>query len=195
MVMTPAEFERMCAWLSGPEALNVRVDPDQPDDLDAAKWDCDGTHRYTLHWLRANEIDVDANLKLIRELGGCCCDCEILFNIAAPACWPGQTALLAGEPVLGDAPDQVDDLVHDDEALVTWLTGPEFAPVPPFLRNQRQLHFRIALLNADAELRRDLLQQLQRMECTVTTTEATTITGYLEYNPRYRQDREAMARL
>ena len=45
MVMTAAEFERMCAWLRGPEALNVRVDPDQRDDLDAAEWDCDGTHQ------------------------------------------------------------------------------------------------------------------------------------------------------
>ncbi len=33
------------------------------------------------------------------------------------------------------------------------------------------------------------------MECTVTTTEAMTISGYLDYNPRYRQDREATARL
>jgi hypothetical protein len=121
-------------------------------------WDCDGTHRYTRQWLRAHRIDVDANLALLRELGGCCCDCEILFNVAAPARWPGQTPLL-DEPALDDVPDQVDDLARDDDALVTWLTGPEFVP-PPFLRNQRELHFRIALLNEDAGLRRDLLQKL-----------------------------------
>ena len=103
--------------------------------------------------------------------------------------WPRQA------PLLDDAPDVVDDLARDDEALLAWLNGPEFARTPPFLRNQRELHFRIALLNPDVELRRDLLQKLQRMECAVTTTEATMITGYLEYNPRYRQDREATARL
>ncbi len=193
-VMTPEEFERMCAWLQSPDALHFRADPDQHDDPEGVLWDCDGTHRYTRQWLRAHRIDVDANLALLRELGGCCCDCEILFNVAAPARWPGQTPLL-DEPALDDVPDQVDDLARDDDALVTWLTGPEFAPAPPFLRNQRELHFRIALLNEDAGLRRDLLQKLQRMECTVTTTEAMTITGYLEYNPRYRQDGEATARL
>ncbi len=95
---------------------------------------------------------------------------------------------------IGDVPDQEDDLASDDEALLAWLNSPEFAS-PPFLRNQRELHFRIVLLNPDTELRRDLLQKLQRMECTVTTTEATTIVGHLEYNPRYRQDREATAQL
>ncbi len=92
-----------------------------------------------------------------------------------------------------EATDVVDDLARDDEALIEWLAGPEFAPVPPFLPNQRDLHFRIALLNPDAELQRDLLEQLQRMECAVTTMEATTIAGYLQYNPRYRPDREATA--
>ena len=33
------------------------------------------------------------------------------------------------------------------------------------------------------------------MKCMVTMTEATTILGHLEYNPRYRQDREATAQL
>ena len=94
-----------------------------------------------------------------------------------------------------DAPDEVDDLARDDEALVMWLTGPEFAPAPPSLRNQRELHFRIALLTPDAARRRDLLTNLERLECTVTTMEADTISGYLEYNPRHDADRTATARL
>ena len=123
MVMTLAEVERMCAWVRGPEALNFRSDPDQPDDLDAAERDCDGTHRYTLRWLRANGVDVDANLKLIRELGGCCCDCEVVSNVAAQARWPGQA------PLLDDAPARADDLAGDDEALLEWLNSAAFAPV------------------------------------------------------------------
>ena len=102
-VMTLEEFERMSAWLRGPQALNFRGDPDQPDDLDAVEWDCDGTHRYTLHWLRTNGVDVDANLALIRELGGCCCDCEVVFNVAGQARWPGQAPRLDDTPDVGDA--------------------------------------------------------------------------------------------
>ena len=47
-VMTAEDFDHMCTWLRGPEALNFRSDPDQPDDPDAVAWDCDGTHRFTL---------------------------------------------------------------------------------------------------------------------------------------------------
>ena len=147
-VMTPAEFERMCAWLQGPEALNVHDDPD------ASTWDCDGTHRYTLRWLRANGVDVDANLALIRELGGCCCDCEVVLNVAGQARWPGQTPLRLAEPDQGDPTDLDDvpssaELAQDDDALLDWLHGAEVAPPPPFLRNVRELHFHITFLNPD----------------------------------------------
>ncbi len=199
-VMTPAEFERMCAWLHGPQALNFRSDPDQPDDPDASTWDCDGTHRYTLRWLRANGVDVDANLALIRELGGCCCDCEVVLNVAGQARWPGQTPLRLDEPDQDDSTDRDDapssaELAQDDDALLDWLHGPEFAPPPPFLRNMRELRFHITFQNPDQSVRQALLKSLQRLECTMTAAEGETITGYLEYNPRSRQDRKATARL
>ncbi len=91
-------------------------------------------------------------------------------------------------------PDQEDDLARNDEALRAWLSGPEVT-TPPFLRNQRELHFLIALQKPNEMLQRDLIKHLERLECIVTGAEAATITGYLEYNPRYRQDREATARL
>jgi hypothetical protein len=197
-VMSATDFERMCAWLQGPEALNVRVDPDQPDDLDAAAWDCDGTHRFTLRWLRANEVDVDANFALIRDLGGCCCDCEVLFNVAAPARWPGQTAHRDDDQEDAAALDDAyngNDLAHDDDALLDWLNGPEFAPPPAFMRNVRKLHFHITFQNPDQGLHQTLLKSLQRLECAITATEGETITGYLEYNPRYHRDRKATAEL
>jgi hypothetical protein len=187
--MTAEAFERMCMWLQGPAALDVRVDPDQPDASDVLVWDCDETHRFTLQWLRANAVDINSNLAVMRELGGYC-DCEVWFNIALQARWPGQTPL-PNDLVHGD--DEAS--VGDDEALVAWLNGQEFSKTPPFLRNQRELHFHISLQKPDETVYRDLIKHLERLECTVTAAEAATITGYLEYNPRYRQDREATLRL
>ncbi len=189
-VMTPEEFERMCTWLQGPAALDARVDPAAPDDPEGLMWDCDETLRFTRQWLHAHGVDVDTNLALMRELGGYC-DCEVWFNIALQARWPGQAPLL-DDPV---REDEVEAIVGNDEALRAWLNGPEFTTTPPFLRNQRALHFRIVLQKLDETLQRDLIKHLERLECTVTAAEAATIMGYLLYNPRYRQDREATARL
>jgi hypothetical protein len=94
-----------------------------------------------------------------------------------------------------DVPDVVADLARDDEALLAWRNSPEFASAPPWERNQRELHFHIALQTPDAARRRDLVTNLERLECTVTTLEAETISGYLEYNPRYYTDRKATAQL
>ncbi len=94
-----------------------------------------------------------------------------------------------------DVADQEVDLARDDEALLAWLTGPAFAPAPPFLRNQRELHFHIALHTPHTARRHDLIKNLEQLECTVTVMEAETISGYLEYNPRSYTDREATAQL
>ena len=92
-------------------------------------------------------------------------------------------------------PDVVDDLASDEEAEVAWLTGPGFASALPWERNQLELHFHIALQTPDAARRRDLITNLERLDCTVTMLEAETISGYLEYNPRHSTDRQATARL
>jgi hypothetical protein len=89
--------------------------------------------------------------------------------------------------------DEVSDVL-DDEAGFAWLTGAGLAS-PPWERNQRALHFHIALQTPDAVRRRDLVTNLERLECTVTTLEAETISGYLAYNPRSSTDRQATAQL
>ena len=94
-----------------------------------------------------------------------------------------------------DEPAMLDDLASDDEALVDWLTGSAFAPSSPFLHNERELHFHIALQTDDQQRQRDLIQNLQRLACTVTTMDGETISGYLEYNPRFPTDRQATAQL
>ncbi|HSH79170.1 MAG TPA: hypothetical protein VLA19_11645 [Herpetosiphonaceae bacterium] len=57
------------------------------------------------------------------------------------------------------------------------------------------MHFHIALQTPDAARRRDLITNLEGLECTVTAMEAETIRGYLEYNPRHHTDRKATAQL
>ncbi len=93
-----------------------------------------------------------------------------------------------------DMVELVDNLAGDDDALVEWLIGPELA-VPSFLRNQRELHIQVSLQTTDMERQRDLIQNLQRLECTVTAMDGETIMGYLEYNPRSSTGRKAIARL
>jgi len=78
---------------------------------------------------------------------------------------------------IDDVRDQEDDLARNDQALLAWLNSPEFASAPPWERNQRDLHFHIALQTPDAARRRDLITNLERLECTVTTLEAETING------------------
>ena len=71
---------------------------------------------------------------------------------------------MAGDvPAFDDEPDMLDDLAGDDAALVDWLTGSEFAPSPPFLRNRRELHVHIALQGNDPQRQCDLIQNLQRL--------------------------------
>ena len=97
--------------------------------------------------------------------------------------------------VFDDMPELGDDLAGDDQALVNWLTGSECVPRSPFLRNQRTLHVSITLETNDRQRQRDLIQNLQRLECTVTAMDGETIMGSLAYNPRSSIDRKALARL
>jgi hypothetical protein len=81
--MTAKEFTRLCEWLDGPKGCHFRPDPNSPGEM---TWNCDGSLRKTRQWLRRRDfLSLDANLKLIRKLGGHC-DCEVLFNVAGN--WP-----------------------------------------------------------------------------------------------------------
>ena len=94
-----------------------------------------------------------------------------------------------------DVSDHPVDVARDDEALLAWLNSPEFAAAPPWERNQRELHFHITLQTPDAQRQDDLIANLEQLECTVTTVEAETISGYLAYNLRHYTDRKATAQL
>jgi hypothetical protein len=85
-LMTAAEFTRLCEWLEGPQGCHFRLDPTRPDDPEGIRWNCDGTLRKTRQWLKRRAfLSLNANLNVIRELGGYC-DCEVLFNVAGR--WP-----------------------------------------------------------------------------------------------------------
>ncbi|MDX2139592.1 MAG: DUF2695 domain-containing protein [Chloroflexota bacterium] len=69
-LMTGKEFERLCQSLGEAGVVDR----------------CDGSLRKTRQWLRRRDfLSLEANSKLIRELGGHC-DCEVLFNVAGS--WP-----------------------------------------------------------------------------------------------------------
>ena len=42
---------------------------------------CDHTRRHSTRWLQLHGFDVDEALALLTNHGGCCCDCEMLFNV------------------------------------------------------------------------------------------------------------------
>jgi hypothetical protein len=69
-LMTAKELDRLCLWLS---------EAGMPDR-------CDSTLHKTRQWLRRRDfLNLNRNVKLIRELGGHC-DCEVLFNVSGN--WP-----------------------------------------------------------------------------------------------------------
>src|SRR5690606_29744594 len=69
-LITAKELDRLCLWLS---------EAGMPDRGD-------GSLRKTRQWLRRRDfLNLNRNVKLIRELGGHC-DCEVLFNVSGN--WP-----------------------------------------------------------------------------------------------------------
>jgi hypothetical protein len=104
--------------------------------------------------------------------------------------------LVTGDDMLvfDDERGMLDDL-GDDDALMAWLTCPDFGPPLPFQRNQRELHFHIAVRSNDPQRQRDLIQNLERLECIVTTLDEEMVEGYLLYNPHSSNDRKTTAQL
>ncbi len=42
---------------------------------------CDNTHRWTARWRDLRAPRATALLDRLAERGGCCCDCEVIFNV------------------------------------------------------------------------------------------------------------------
>jgi hypothetical protein len=42
---------------------------------------CDNTHRWTTRWRDLRAPRATALIDRLAERGGCCCDCEVIFNV------------------------------------------------------------------------------------------------------------------
>jgi hypothetical protein len=42
---------------------------------------CDGTHRWTIRWRDTWAPGATTLLRKLARRGGCCCDCEVVFNV------------------------------------------------------------------------------------------------------------------
>jgi hypothetical protein len=42
---------------------------------------CDGQHRWTTRWRDLRAPGSRSLLRRLKQLGGCCCDCEVLMNV------------------------------------------------------------------------------------------------------------------
>jgi hypothetical protein len=42
---------------------------------------CDGTHRWTVHWRGLRAPRATGLVQRLQRRGGCCCDCEVIFNV------------------------------------------------------------------------------------------------------------------
>jgi hypothetical protein len=42
---------------------------------------CDGTHRWTVRWRDLRAPRATGLVQRMRRRGGCCCDCEVIFNV------------------------------------------------------------------------------------------------------------------
>ena len=42
---------------------------------------CDGTHRWTVRWRDLRAPRARGLVQRMQRRGGCCCDCEVIFNV------------------------------------------------------------------------------------------------------------------
>jgi Protein of unknown function (DUF2695) len=46
-----------------------------------SEFGCDGTHRWTVRWRDARAPRARGLVSRMQRRGGCCCDCEVLYNV------------------------------------------------------------------------------------------------------------------
>jgi hypothetical protein len=46
-----------------------------------SEFGCDGSHRWTVRWRDARAPRARGLVARMQRRGGCCCDCEVLFNV------------------------------------------------------------------------------------------------------------------
>jgi Protein of unknown function (DUF2695) len=46
-----------------------------------SEFGCDGTHRWTVRWRDLRAPRMTSLVQRMQRRGGCCCDCEVVFNV------------------------------------------------------------------------------------------------------------------
>jgi hypothetical protein len=46
-----------------------------------SEFGCDGSHRWTVRWRDLRAPRARALVPRLQRRGGCCCDCEVIFNV------------------------------------------------------------------------------------------------------------------
>jgi len=46
-----------------------------------SEFGCDGTHRWTVRWRDLRAPRARDLVQRVQRRGGCCCDCEVIFNV------------------------------------------------------------------------------------------------------------------
>ena len=46
-----------------------------------SEFGCDGTHRWTVRWRDLRARGARDLVQRVQRRGGCCCDCEVIFNV------------------------------------------------------------------------------------------------------------------
>jgi hypothetical protein len=46
-----------------------------------SEFGCDGTHRWTVRWRDLRAPKARGLVQRMQRRGGCCCDCEVIFNV------------------------------------------------------------------------------------------------------------------
>jgi hypothetical protein len=68
-----------------------------------SEFGCDGTHRWTVRWRDLRAPRARGLVQRMQRRGGCCCDCEVIFNVFPD--YPDTSEILpcAGVPRPGSA--------------------------------------------------------------------------------------------
>ena len=64
---------------------------------------CDGTHRWTIRWRDLRAPRARGLIGRLQRRGGCCCDCEVIFNVFPGYAETDEAAQCAGVLRAGSA--------------------------------------------------------------------------------------------
>jgi Protein of unknown function (DUF2695) len=68
-----------------------------------SEFGCDGTHRWTVRWRDLRAPRARSLVQRMRRRGGCCCDCEVIFNVFPDYPDTDEVLPCAGVPRAGSA--------------------------------------------------------------------------------------------